>query len=222
MSVTAAAAPARLSLEGRSLGHRYGRRVGLETLSFRLESPGVAVVSGANGAGKSTLLRIMAGLLRASGGSLHLTIEGRDLDAAARRARCGYASPDLHFYDEFTVDENLGFAAAARGLADPDGSVARALGAVGLGARARDRVAALSSGMRQRLRLAFALLHAPAVLLLDEPGSHLDDPGRAALRQVVLEAARSMLVVIATNDPSERAMGEQRIELRGRGLGDPS
>jgi heme exporter protein A len=222
MTQAPAVAPARVSIEGRSLGHRYGRRTGLEVVSFRLQSPGIATVSGANGAGKSTLLRIMAGLLRPSSGTLHLELDGRALDDAGRRGACGFASPDLHFYEELSAGENLQFAAEARALRDPAATVRTALTAAGLETRSADRVAALSSGMRQRLRLAFALLASPPVLLLDEPGSHLDDEGRAALHHVVRAAASSTLVVIATNDATERALGEQRIELRGRGLGDPS
>ena len=93
---------------------------------------------------------------------------------------------------------------------------------VGLGARTRDRVAAFSSGMKQRLRLAFALLHQPVVLLLDEPSGHLDDAGRDAVRDVVRHHAGRGLVMLATNDPQEVQLAERRLELHGRGLGDPS
>ena len=93
---------------------------------------------------------------------------------------------------------------------------------MGLGARARDRVAALSSGMTQRLRLAFALLLRPPLLLLDEPGSHLDEEGRVLVERIVDEEARTGLVVIATNESREWGLAAQRIELRGRGLGHPA
>src|SRR5205085_142021 len=116
---------------------------------------------------------------------------------------------------------NLGFAAEARGVPAPATVAGAALARVGLGARAADRVAALSSGMRQRLRLAFALLHDPAVVLLDEPGAHLDDEGRALLQRLIAEARGRALIVIATNDEREWRLADQRIELRGRGLGDP-
>ena len=85
-----------------------------------------------------------------------------------------------------------------------------------------DRVTALSSGMVQRLRLAFALLHRPPVLLLDEPGSHLDDDGRAMVARVVDQERRTGIVLIATNDEREWRLAEQRIELRGSGLGHPA
>ena len=202
--------------------HRYGRRQGLDPLSFRLAAPGAVVLTGPNGSGKSTLLRILAGLLRPTAGSATLRIGAEDLPPSARRLRVGFASPELAFYDELSVTENLVFAAEARGLADPRVAVATALERVGLAARARDLVPELSSGMKQRLRLAFALLGGPAVVLLDEPGSHLDDEGRASVARLVDEQARAGLVILATNDEREMKLGAQSIELRRRGLGDPA
>jgi heme exporter protein A len=211
-----------VALEARALAHRYGSRVGLEAVSFAARAPGVTAITGANGSGKSTLLRILAGLLRPSHGASTLTVHGRAIAPLERRAHVGYASPDLHFYEELTAGENMAFAAEARGVADPVGVAHRALDHVGLEARAADRVAAFSSGMKQRLRLAFALMHDPAVLLLDEPGSHLDDDGRAALAEIVAGARGRRLIVIATNDEREWRLADHRIELRGRGLGHPA
>jgi heme exporter protein A len=210
------------AFEARDLGHRYGRRTALQPLSFSLSAPGVAAVTGPNGSGKSTLLRIAAGLLRASRGTSALTVAGRVIAPAERRRWVGYASPELAFYDELSVAENLAFAAETRGMRAPAAAAAAALARVGLGSRAADRIPALSSGMKQRLRLAFAVLHEPPVLLLDEPGSHMDDEGRAMLAGLVDRERRTGLVLIATNDEREWRLAEQRIELRGRGLGDPA
>ena len=211
-----------LALEAEGLMHRYGRRQGLDPLSFRLAAPSAVVLTGPNGSGKSTLLRILAGLLRPTAGSATLRIGAEDLPPSARRLRVGFASPELAFYDELSVTENRVFAAEARGLADHRVAVATALERVGLAARARDLVPELSSGMKQRLRLAFALLGGPAVVLLDEPGSHLDDEGRASVARLVDEQARAGLVILATNDEREMKLGAQSIELRRRGLGDPA
>ena len=220
MTVSAARAVA-VEIEGRALGHRYGRRTVFEGLEFRLAAPAVVIVAGPNGAGKSTLLRIMAGLLRPSAGTVRLEMDGQTLDDGGRRRHVGYAAPELHFYDEMTAAENLRFAAEARGDDAPAARVAESLERVGLAARAGDRVTELSSGMKQRLRLAFAILHRPAVLLLDEPGSHLDDAGRAVVRSLVTEWARERLVVLATNEESEKELGAKTIQLR-HGLGSPA
>jgi heme exporter protein A len=206
-------------LEASDLGHRYGRRVGLEALNFELTAPGVVAVTGPNGTGKSTLLKIVAGLLRPTRGGTTLTLDGRVVPPARRAGWVGYAGPELAFYSELGVAENLSFVAEARGLPAAAARVAEVLDGVRLGSRAADPVAALSSGMVQRLRLAFALLHQPALLLLDEPGSHLDDEGRAVLRSIVVEQGLAALVLIATNDEREWRLAERRIELAGRGLG---
>ena len=223
--MSVAAAPLSVSavaLEARGLAHRYGRRLALERIDFTLEGNGVTAVTGANGSGKSTLLRIVAGLLRPSEGEARLTVHGRTLVAGERRLGVGLAAPEMSFYEELSVAENLRFAAAARALSDAAARVTTALQRVGLAARADDRVAALSSGMQQRLRVAFAILHAPPLLLLDEPGGHLDDEGRAAIERVIAEHGRNGHVLLATNDEREWRLAGRRIPLRGRGLGDPS
>ncbi len=218
-----ATAPATaVMLEATELGHRYGLKRGLSPRSFRLGAPGVVAVTGPNGSGKSTLLRIIAGLLRPSEGKLALRVDEREADADARRGWVGYASPDLEFYDELSGAENLRFLAEARGLDSPEQRVGEALRQVGLEERAGERVAALSSGMRQRLRLAAARMHGPRLLLLDEPSSHLDDEGRKRLESLVAEFGRVGLVLIATNDDREGRLAESRIELGGRSLGRPA
>lgn len=217
---TATAVDVRLA--GVAVAHRYGARRGLQRLSFEVGAPGVVAITGANGSGKSTLLRIISGLLRPTDGAVHLTCDGREVPAADRRRHVGLATPELAFYPEFTCHENLAFAAQAHGLRAPAEDAHAALGRVGLAPRAHDRVSALSSGMKQRLRLAFALLHRPPVLLLDEPGAHMDEEGRQVMEAFVAGHARTGLVLIATNEEREWRLAERRIELAGRGLGDPA
>ena len=208
---------------GSKLSHRYGRRTtGVRELEFEFTAPGTVAVTGPNGSGKSTLLRILAGLLRPTAGSTTVSVDGRDHRPADRRDVLGFVTPELSFYEEFTGTENLVFAAEARGLEAPARAAAAALDGVGLAGRAADRVASYSSGMKQRLRLAFALLHEPPILLLDEPGSHLDESGREAVRGVVARHAARGLVLLATNDPEEIRLAGRQMELRGHGLGDPS
>ena len=207
-----------IEIEARGVEHRFAPGRGLQAATFSHAGPGCVAVLGPNGAGKSTLLRIIAGLLRPTNGTLVLKLDGHAVPPNERRRVVGYASPELSFYDEFTVGENLMFVAEARGLADRAGSTRVALQRVGLLERIDDRVAALSSGMKQRLRLAFALLHEPPLLLLDEPGSHLDEVGRAVTEAIVAGHREAGLVLLATNDERETKLADSRVELRG-GLG---
>jgi len=205
-----------------ALRHRYAPGRGLEPVDFSIAAPGAVAITGRNGSGKTTLLRIVAGLLQPTGGRCALQVSGAPVPPAARRRCVGYAAPELSFYDELTVAENLKFATEARGAADPGGATDDALGRVGLGGREHDRYAALSSGMKQRLRLAFAILFRPPLLLLDEPGSHLDDAGREVVARLIEHQRERGLVLVATNDEREWRRADLRIELRGRGLGDPA
>jgi len=211
-----------LRLAGDAVSHRYGARVALRPVSFDVAGPGTVAVTGENGSGKSTLLRILSGMLRPTRGTTAIEIGGAPVAPRERRHHVGLATPELSFYEEFTAEENLRFAAEARGLTNVQETVQDALLKTGLTPRAGDRVAAFSSGMKQRLRLAFAVLHRPAVLMLDEPGSHLDEEGRAVVERLVLEQSAAGLVVIATNDPQEIELARNRIPLSGRGLDRPA
>ncbi len=222
MSAGAVATARAVTLAGEGLAHRYGARVAVQPLDFEVSAPGVVAVTGPNGSGKSTLLRILIGLLRPTGGVVRFEHEGVAVPPRERRRVTGLATPELAFYEEFSAAENLLFTAGTRALAEPAVAVRAALEAVGLTARADDLVGAFSSGMKQRLRLAFAMLHRPAVLMLDEPGSHLDDAGREVVERLVRSHAEHGLVLIATNDPQEMTLADRRIELRGRRLGDPT
>ena len=191
------------------------RRV-LRGVSLAVGPGEVVSVTGRNGSGKSTLLKLIAGLLRPSQGEVSLQIgaNAKPLDAAGRRQAVGYAAPDLALYDELTGRENLLFFARVRGRRLPDAE--RRLADVGLAGRGNDLVCAYSSGMRQRLRLAFALLADPPVLLLDEPSLALDEAGVALVAQTVArhKAARGV-TLLATNDAGEAALGDRALVLDG-------
>lgn len=202
----------RLSAAG--LGKRFGRRVLFRDLAFDLGPGDGLAIRGANGAGKSTLLQILAGVQAPSAGDVRLVLDGAAVEDEVRPLRTGFVAPYLNVYDAFTAEENLRFLARARRLPEPEARITAALTRVGLDGRGGDFVRTYSSGMRQRLRLAAALLHAPAILLLDEPTSNLDAPGRAVVEAVAAEhRASGGVLVVATNVEHEATLCEQAVEI---------
>jgi ABC-type multidrug transport system ATPase subunit len=193
----------------RGLRRGFGPLRVLDAASGAVERGQVLLVTGANGAGKSTLLRCLAGLLAPEAGVIELREGGAKLEPAARRRRVGYLAPDLAFYAELTAAENLRFYCRLRRL--PTELAAPLLDRVGVPA---DRLGgALSSGMRQRLRWAWALLGRPAALLLDEPFQNLDGEGVEMARALLAEHLAIGPAVVATPSPLELPGVAARLEL---------
>lgn len=195
------------------LSMRYGRQRLFEALSFTVEAGAPLAVVGRNGSGKSTLVRVLAGVLTPLSGEVRLETTGRVVDRETLPREVGMVAPALQLYDPLTARENLHFLCDARRL--PRDRAAPVLDRVGLGDRADEPVAQLSTGMKQRLRVASALLHDPPVLLLDEPGATLDAEGRALVASVI--ASPDRIVVVATNDPDEADQCARRLTLGATG-----
>jgi heme exporter protein A len=205
----------RVSLTVASVSKSFGARRVLRDITLSVGSGEVVAVTGANGSGKSTLLKIIAGLLRPTRGSVMLAVEGGEAQEAAERRRLiGYAAPDLTFYPELTGRENLLFFERVRGRSGTPVGCDAALDAVGLGRRGEDRVATYSSGMRQRLRLAFAQMAGAPFLLLDEPSLALDEKGVGLVSALVAaQRAAGGVTLLATNDTREATLGDRAIVL---------
>jgi heme exporter protein A len=200
-------------IELRQVGKFFNDRPVLKGISARVTAPGAWTIVGPNGSGKSTLLRIIAGLLTPSEGEVVYLHNGERLTAQRKRQAVGMVAPDIALYRSLTALENLRFCARARGLKVRDGDLLRLLEQVQLRPRAHDTVATFSTGMVQRLKLLTALVHRPPVLLLDEPGSNLDEAGMYLIREIVREQATQGIVLVATNDTRELDYGEPLVRL---------
>ena len=166
-------------VEAHSLTFSYGTLQVLNGLSFSVREGEIFGVLGANGSGKTTLMRMMVGLLRNDGGTL--TIYG-EAPSPRQAAQVGYMPQLSALYQELSIRENVDFFARMYGMSDRRSrasSVEEAIDLVGLAPRSADPILNLSGGMRQRVSLAIALVHRPALLLLDEPTVGLDPDLRA-------------------------------------------
>ncbi len=160
-----------------SVSKSYGARRVLRDVTARAVAGQVLVIAGPNGSGKSTLVKVIARLTRPTDGRVLWKLDGRTLPVTDARRVVGMVSPDLTVYDEMSAIENLRFFAQVRGLSAGPELAKSLLDRFGLGGRGRDLVGAYSSGMKQRLKYAFALMHDPPLLLLDEPTANLDERG---------------------------------------------
>lgn len=196
------------------VGKRFGNRAVLAGVTGSLSPGRVVVVTGPNGSGKSTFLNILSGLLRPSRGAVRYLEDGVELPRRRWFSKLGVAAPDMAVYDELSALENLRLFARLRGMRADDERLGALLGDLGLPGREHRRpVGTYSSGMRQRVKLAQAVLHSPAVLLLDEPSSNLDAAGHDVVASLVGRFRTDSAVAVATNDPREMAWGDEGIDL---------
>jgi len=202
-----------------ALRRDYGDRPALDGVGFELAADESLVVLGPNGAGKTTLLRILATLLRPSGGEARVLGCSLPAEAWKLRGRIGYLGHEPLLYRDLSGRENLRFQARLHGVdrASAEARIEQLLRAVGMERRADERVAELSAGMRQRLSICRCVLHEPELLLLDEPDSNLDVEGRELARELIGRGTGRTRVVV-THDP-ERFLPEADQVLR-LGIGE--
>jgi len=198
-----------------NVGKQFGRRRVFAGITANVQQGSVLGVCGPNGSGKSTLLRILAGILVAENGEAQVMLGEHVLDRQERSAITGWVAPDVGLYEALTGAEHVAFFAAMRGTKLGKTEVTAALDTFGLARRANDAVRSYSSGMRQRLRYACALIQQPRVLLLDEPFSALDDGGIALVQHTVQSHRRRGVTVVAGNDSRELEMADAIIHLGG-------
>jgi heme exporter protein A len=196
----------------------YGDRPALDGVGFELPAGSSLVVLGPNGAGKTTLLRILATLLRPSGGEVAVLGCSLPSEAWKLRGRIGYLGHEPLLYRDLSGRENLRFQARLYGVErdGAEGRIEELLRAVGMERRADERVAELSAGMRQRLSICRCVLHEPELLLLDEPDSNLDVEGRE-LAQALIGPGSGRTRVLVTHDPERHVPDADQVLQLGIG-----
>jgi heme exporter protein A len=202
-----------LRLQASDLKKVYNRKTVFSKINFDLHGMQSLAIAGRNGAGKSTLIKILAGVLSPSYGVVKSIIGGKEIHSSDHFKHIGFVAPYLQLYDEFTAFENLDILRKVRGIDVRNSVLNELLNRVNLEARSNDFVRSFSSGMKQRLKYACALLHNPPFLLLDEPTANLDEEGRTIVHEIVLKQKSKAIVIIATNEADETKWCDQIIDL---------
>lgn len=211
-----------IKLTVKNLRKVFNRRLVFNNLNFELNSGQSLIITGKNGSGKSTLIKILSGYLTESSGKIEYQLERKMIDRENFYRIVGLVSPYLVLYEEFSAFENLQLISKIRGLKISEEKIKDVLNFVGLFDRRDDLVRTYSSGMKQRIKYASAILHSPCVLLLDEPTSNLDLDGKEIVEKVVNEYRKDKILIVATNESQDFKFGDQIINLDDYKLDDKS
>ncbi|HEX7356326.1 MAG TPA: ABC transporter ATP-binding protein [Ignavibacteriaceae bacterium] len=188
------------SVEAVELNKSFGRRLIFNDLHFKFDKSGIYGISGPNGSGKSTLVKIIAGIIGASKGKIIHKANDKQIVDENLHNHIGFVSPYLILYEEFSTYENMKLFAEIRGVKFNSERVDYLLEKFLLFKRKDDLLKTYSSGMKQRVKFIFALMHSPELLILDEPTSNLDDEGKNSVYELIKEEGQKNIVLIASNE----------------------
>ena len=194
-------------IEVEQLRKSYGELIAVDSVTFTAHAGEIFGLLGPNGAGKTTTIGCISGLLTPSAG--RVIVMGHDVarDGQAARAKLGVVPQEIALYDDLSARENLDYWGGAQGMRNPQlrERLHEVLELTGLQDRSREPVKRFSGGMKRRLNFACGILHAPSVLLLDEPTVGVDPQSRVRLLDLVREQARAGTCVLYTTHYMEEA-----------------
>jgi heme exporter protein A len=200
-----------LSLEG--ITKFFGRRLVFKDINCSFSSGNIYGISGPNGSGKSTLVKIIAKVISATRGKIIHKLDNKIVEPEKLHNHIGFVSPYLFLYDEFTAEENLIYVSNIRGINFNKQKAEYLFEQFGLFDRRNDIVRGYSSGMKQRLKFIFALLHEPQLIILDEPTSNLDGEGKDKVYKLIENERKNSLILIASNEDSDLQLCKQTLDL---------
>jgi ABC-2 type transport system ATP-binding protein len=187
-----------------NLTKNFGDFVAVDHISFEVGAGEVVGYLGPNGSGKTTTIRMLLGLLQPTSGKADVLGFDAFGQSEQVRARCGYMSQKFALYHDLTVGENLAFYAGVYGVAERTRQ-AEVLELIGLRGHENERVAALSTGWKQRLALGTAIVHNPKLLFLDEPTSGVDPTARRAFWDLIYTLVGQGVTALVTTHYMDEA-----------------
>lgn len=189
----------------------FGRRMIFHKINSEFYSGSIYGLAGSNGSGKSTLAQIIAGLLSPTSGKVIHKLDNQNLSIEKLHNHLGFVSPYLVLYDEFSAEENLIHFLKIRGMEIDSERIKSLLDDFSLYERRNDILKAYSSGMKQRIKFIFSLIHSPELLIFDEPTSNLDVKGKDKVYEIIEKESKSKLIIIASNEESDLALCKETL-----------
>jgi ABC-2 type transport system ATP-binding protein len=185
----------------KDVSHSYDGQKAIENINFEIHRGEVVALLGANGAGKSTTLNIITGNLAPHSGAVHICSHNIATQPKSAKSNLGYLPDTPPLYQELTVYEYLQFAARVHNVVKQDlaKSVEHAIEVCGLGLVAKKLIANLSKGFKQRVGIAQAIVHNPALVILDEPTVGLDPVQMQDIRSLLDELSKNHSVLLSTH-----------------------
>ena len=207
-----------------ALSRNYGSFKAVDTVSFKIGKGEVVGLLGHNGAGKTTIMKMLTGYLEPTAGTIEIDHLQMDSDMQAIQARIGYLPENCPVWPEMTVIDYLEYQANLHNV-DKNAiqtSVSEAIRQTALQEKATATIQTLSRGYRQRVGVAQAILHAPDIIILDEPTNGLDPTQILQMRELIRDLAKSATVILSTHILQEvQAVCERVLIMRsGRLVAD--
>ncbi len=201
-----------IKISADNIAKKYGKKRVLNGISFHHQTT-VLGIAGANGSGKSTLLKIISGLLKPTSGKIQWEIHENTLSPKAIIPYIGFSAPYIQLYEELTVRENLRFLVELQKNSSIE-DINDLLHRFEIKKLQSSLYGNLSTGQQQRVKLASAVIKKPSILIMDEPGSNLDQKGKSLIRNLVQTFRDSnKMVIIASNQQDELDLCNKTIDL---------
>jgi heme exporter protein A len=197
-----------INLKCTNISKSYNGKIIFKDVNISLTEKSSMVITGRNGSGKSTLLKVISQLIRLDKGKIELDVNGEKISREKFFNKIGFFSPYINLYDELTGFENLDFFYDIK-VEKKEGKneiIKELLEKVGLYKRRDDLIRNYSSGMRQRLKLAFSVLNNPQLLLMDEPRTNLDEEGISVVYKIAEEQKNRGILILATNEAEDTSI----------------
>jgi ABC-2 type transport system ATP-binding protein len=192
-----------MAIETRDLCKNYGHVQALRSLTFQVPAGQIFGFLGHNGAGKTTAIKILTTVLRPDSGSARVLGWDVRRDPERIAPQIGVVYEEQNLYERISARDNLALMASLYAVPDAPRRISEVLALVGLASRAKDPVAKYSNGMKQRLLIARAILHRPAVLFLDEPTRGLDPSAALQVRALIRDLQQHGITVLLTSHQME-------------------